>query len=165
MNRIDWRSYAMALAFMARMRSEARSTTPDGDLIPRKVGCCVLAKNNHVLAMGYNGFIPGYTPPPDFYKDPTKRFTHIIHSETNALVNVRRGEASLIAITLSPCASCAQQIIAREIPLVIYGEEYKDTTGLDILKSFGVETVFLSLMNVMTDWIVPGVEEFLTLSK
>jgi len=160
--RIDWISYAMGLAWMASQRSEARTVNSHGSEESRKVGACVLAKdNNRVLSLGYNGFIPGFKPPVDFYKDPVKRLTHIIHAETNALVNVRRGEAGIIALTLSPCATCAQQIVARQIPVVAYGEASSHTEGLDILRFFGINVIYSPLIRIMEDWIVPAVEDFL----
>jgi deoxycytidylate deaminase len=160
--RIDWISYAMGLAWMASQRSEARTTNHDGSETARKVGACVLAKdNNRVLSLGYNGFIPGFKPPVDFYKDPVKRLTHIIHAETNALVNVRRGEAGIIALTLSPCATCAQQIVARQIPVVAYGEASSHSEGLDILRFFGINVIYSPLIRIMEDWVVPAVEDFL----
>jgi dCMP deaminase len=152
----------MALAWIASLRSEARSVIADGTEVPRRIGCCVLGKDNRILSMGYNGFIPGFVPPPNFYQDPVKRASHIIHAETNALINVKRGEAGLIACTLSPCATCAQQIIAREIPIVIYGEGYKNTEGLDILNFFGTEIIFLPLSKVMEEEIIPGIEDYLS---
>src|SRR6202022_1848940 len=132
-------------------RSEALAVTPDGqNAAPRKNGACVLAKeSNRVLALGYNGFLPGFKPPVDFYKDRVKRVTHIIHAETNALVHVRRGEAQLIAATQAPCAACAQQIVAREIPVVIYGETHHDTTGIEILRFYGVEVVYLPIIRIL----------------
>jgi deoxycytidylate deaminase len=161
-NRIDWVSYAMGLAWMASQRSEARSIGPDGSEASRKVGACILAKdNNRVLSLGYNGFLPGFKPPIDFYKDPVKRSTHIIHAETNALVNVRRGEAGIIALTRAPCATCAQQIVARQIPVVAYGEPYSNTEGIDILRFFGTNVLYSPLIRIMEDWIVPAVEDFL----
>jgi deoxycytidylate deaminase len=162
-NRIDWISYAMGLAWMASQRSEARSVGPDGSEASRKVGACILAKdNNRVLSLGYNGFLPGFKPPIDFFKDPVKRSTHIIHAETNALVNVTRGEAGIIALTRAPCATCAQQIVARQIPVVAYGELYSSSEGLDILRFFGINVIYCPLIRVMQDWIVPAVEDFLS---
>jgi deoxycytidylate deaminase len=165
-NRIDWISYAMGLAWMASQRSEARAVGPDGSESSRKIGACVLAKdNNRVLSLGYNGFLPGFKPPIDFYKDPVKRVTYIMHSETNALVNVRRGEAGIIAVTQAPCVTCAQQIVARQIPVVAYGEPHRDPEGLNILRFYGVNVIHSPLIRMMEDWVVPAVEDFLSRSS
>jgi hypothetical protein len=74
-----------------------------------------------VLALGYNGFLPGFKPPEDFYADWVKRVSHIIHAETNALVYVPRGKAGLIAVTLAPCAGCARAIHLRRQQQPILG--------------------------------------------
>jgi dCMP deaminase len=41
-------------------------------------------------------------------------------------------------VTLSPCCVCAKAIINAGIKEVIYKEEYKDSTGIDILQSCGI---------------------------
>ena len=151
--RIDWQRYALLLAWTASLRSEALS-----DAGPRKVGCCVLAKDScHVLSLGYNGFQPGFIAPVDFYKDRVKRVTHIIHAECNALTGIGRGQAGILATTLSPCVACAQQMIARQIPTVVYGEEYlKDQDGLDILRFYNVEVIYMPIKKVLDEWVTPA---------
>jgi deoxycytidylate deaminase len=146
------------------MRSEARAVTADSDE-PRKVGACVLEwETNRVLALGYNGFSSGFTPPSDFYHDRVKRVSHIIHAETNALSHVPRGSAGLIAVTLAPCAGCARSIVANAIPKVIYGEVHQDGTGIDILRFYGVEVVYLPLLPLLEDWVTPAIRQSLALA-
>jgi dCMP deaminase len=160
-SRINWDEYALWLAWSASQRSEARTITDSGEESARKVGACVLAlDSNRVLALGYNGFLPGFQPPPKFFEDRIKRVTHILHAETNALVHVKRGEARLIATTLSPCAACAQQIVARGIPRVVYGEMYKDTAGIEILQFYGVQVIYLPLTTLITDRVLPAIATF-----
>ena len=162
--RIDWHRYALWLAWTASQRSEARAVTVDADE-PRKVGACVLEKEtNRVLALGYNGFLPGFTPPSDFYFDRVKRVSHIIHAETNALTHVPRGSAGIIATTLAPCAGCARSIVAAQIPILIYGEPHQDTTGIDILRFYGVEVIYLPLLPLLEDWVTPAVGQYLDLA-
>ena len=159
--RIDWQRYAMWLAWTASQRSEARAIDGASDE-PRKVGACVLEwETNRILALGYNGFSSGFTPPSDFYLDRQKRVSHIIHAETNALANVIRGAAGLIAVTLAPCAGCARQIVANQIPKVIYGEVHQDSTGVDILRFYGVEVIYLPLLPLLEDWVTPAISAYL----
>jgi deoxycytidylate deaminase len=161
-SRIPWNEYGLLLAWISSQRSEALTTLQDGTEVSRKVGCCVLAKEtNRILSLGYNGFPMGFKPPPDFFKDPVKRFTHIIHAECNSLTTVKRGEARLIATTLSPCACCAQQIIAREIPTVVYGEISSHVEGIDILQFYGVEVVYIPMTKVLEEWAIPALGESL----
>src|ERR1700756_3812036 len=162
--RIDWSRYAMWLAWTASQRSEARAINETSDE-PRKVGACVLEwETNRVLALGYNGFSSGFTPPSDFYRDRVKRVSHIIHAETNALVYVPRGAAGLMAVTLAPCAGCARQIVANAIPTLIYGEIHQDTTGIDILRFYGVEVIYLPLLPLLEDWVTPAVSQYFSLA-
>ena len=162
--RIDWHRYALWLAWTASQRSEARAICDVADE-PRKVGACVLEKEtNRILALGYNGFSSGFTPPSDFYRDRIKRVSHIIHAETNALTHVPRGTAGLMAVTLAPCAGCARSIVASAIPQVIYGEPHQDTTGIDILRFYGVEVIYLPLLPLLEDWVTPAINQFLDFS-
>ena len=157
--RIDWHSYAMWLAWTASARSEARAIDGTRDE-PRKTGAAILERATHrVLALGYNGFVPGFNPPNDFYTDRARRVSHILHAETNALVYCPKGQAGLIAVTLAPCAGCARAIVAHQIPLVLYGEDHQDQTGLDILHFYGVEIRYLPLLPLLEDWVQPAMTE------
>ena len=92
----------MWLAWTASQRSEARAIEEGRDE-PRKTGACVLERKTHrVLALGYNGFLPGFKPPEDFYADRVKRVSHIIHAETNALVYVPTGAVQVPQTGVSP---------------------------------------------------------------
>ena len=42
-------------------------------------------------------------------------------------------------LTLSPCRGCAKAIVNGGISEVVYSEAYRDTSGLDLLKSAGVK--------------------------
>lgn len=41
-------------------------------------------------------------------------------------------------VTLSPCRVCSKAIVNAHIDEVVYAEEYRDTSGLDILKKAGI---------------------------
>ena len=47
--RLDWNKYFMSIAIIGSIRSPCERL---------KVGC-VLVKNNRLVSMGYNGFLPG----------------------------------------------------------------------------------------------------------
>ena len=42
-------------------------------------------------------------------------------------------------VTLSPCKMCAKAIINGGIEEVIYEEEYRDTSGIELLKKTGIK--------------------------
>jgi dCMP deaminase len=41
-------------------------------------------------------------------------------------------------LTLSPCRQCAKCIINAGIDEVVYGDEYRDPSGLELLKKAGL---------------------------
>ena len=64
----------------------------------------------------------------------------MIHAEINALLKCdynNRGE-KIMYVTLSPCKMCAKAMINGGVKEVVYDEEYRDVSGLDLLKSAGV---------------------------
>ncbi len=134
--RIPWERYALDLAKTASQRSEDPYM---------KVGACALNKHNMVLAVGYNGLAPRKKADDSFWEDRNKRRPYMIHAEANCLSLVKRGQVSLLAVTLLPCASCATLIASYEIPEVVYGEVYeRDTKALDIFDFYGIKCVKLS---------------------
>lgn len=133
MSRVTWDEHALILAYSATLRSEDPYV---------RVGACALDHNNHVLGVAYNGLAPGKNVSEDFWLDRDARRPYMIHAETNLLARFGIGEAKTIAITLQPCASCAQQIVAHKIKRVIYSEVYtKDLKGLDLLYFYGIDVV------------------------
>ncbi|MGN0215029.1 MAG: deaminase, partial [Prevotella sp.] len=50
-------------------------------------------------------------------------------------------------VTASPCIECSKLIIQAGIKRVVYGEQYRLTDGLDLLRRAGVEVVYLDIDN------------------
>jgi len=69
----------------------------------------------------------------------TNDFT--LHAEANAITHAANEGISLngttIYVTTSPCKECSKLIAQSGIARVVYLNEYKDTSGLDFLKSIG----------------------------
>lgn len=67
----------------------------------------------------------------------------VLHAEANAITKVAKStnssEGSTLYVTLSPCLECAKLIIQSGIKRVVYYEEYRDTSGLELLKKAGIE--------------------------
>lgn len=61
--------------------------------------------------------------------------------EVNALIKLvfNSPKRKKMYVTLSPCKMCAKAIVNAGIGEVIFAEEYRDTTGIDILKSAGIK--------------------------
>jgi len=66
-----------------------------------------------------------------------------MHAEQNAIAKAaRKGiplEGSTFYITLSPCPDCCKLMVASGVKRVVYADEYSDLSGLDFLRSNGVE--------------------------
>ena len=133
----------------------------------KRVGC-IIVKDNQVVSTGYNGTPHGfdndceedqirYYDNPDHAmtlmdkgykcndgccsKEVTKRV--VLHAESNALAKVSKSTLSSdgadMYITMSPCFDCAKLIIQSGIKKVFYSENYRDTSGIDILEEAGIE--------------------------
>ena len=50
-----------------------------------------------------------------------------------------------IYITASPCIECAKLIIQAGIKRVVYGEKYRLTDGIDLLKRAGIEVIYMEV--------------------
>ena len=105
-----------------------------------QVGAVVVSEDNcQVLAVGYNG---NYSGGPNEVESDTPGESGMIHAEINALLKLdyNNPKKKKLYLTLSPCRMCAKAIINSGISEVIYFEEYRDTTGLQLLLDSGVTT-------------------------
>ena len=103
-----------------------------------QVGAIVVTSDNtQVLSVGYNG---NYTGGPNEVESANPGESGMIHGEINALLKMdyNNPKRKVMYVTLSPCRMCAKAIVNAGISEVVYGEEYRDTSGLDILRSAGV---------------------------
>jgi dCMP deaminase len=116
-DRLNWDEYFMSIALLASQRSPCQRL---------HVGS-VVVKDNRLISMGYNGYIPG-APHISRLKDDHEQ--SIIHSEVNALADCAKRGASLsdakIYVTHYPCINCFRSIAACGIKEVIYLQDYKN---------------------------------------
>ena len=104
-----------------------------------QVGALVVSQDNmQVLAVGYNG---NYSGGPNEVESTTPGETGMIHAEINALLKLdyNNPKKKTVYVTLSPCRMCAKAMVNAGIDRVIYHEEYRDTSGLEILRKSGIE--------------------------
>ena len=115
--RLDWDEYFMSIAVLASQRSPCKRLN---------VGS-VIVKNNHLISMGYNGYIPGA---PHISRVQDNHEQSIIHSEVNAITDCARRGTSLedakIYVTHYPCPNCFRSIAACGIKEIIYLNEYNN---------------------------------------
>lgn len=124
--RICWDEYFMSIALLASQRSPCQRL---------HVGS-VIVKDNRLISMGYNGFIPG-APHISRVKDEHEQ--SIIHSEVNAISDCAKRGASLLGakiyVTHYPCINCFRSIAACGIKEIVYLYDYKNDEIVQQLSS------------------------------
>lgn len=105
----------------------------------KKVGA-VLVQGDVLIASGWNGMPRGLSNDCELHDNTTNPL--VVHAEMNVLLNcIRQGvrgiEGSTLYVTLSPCQNCVSSILQTGISRIVYLEEYRILTGLEILNSVG----------------------------
>lgn len=117
-SRVEWDEYFMSIALLASCRSPCERL---------HVGS-VIVKNNRIISMGYNGFIPGA---PHISRVQDNHEQSIIHSEINAITDCAKRGTSLdnakIYVTHYPCPHCFRSIAASNIKEIIYLNDYNNS--------------------------------------
>ena len=104
-----------------------------------QVGTVVVTDDNtQVLAVGYNGNFAGG---PNEVESEIPGESGMIHAEINALLKMdyNNPKKKIMYVTLSPCRMCAKAMVNAGIDHVVYDQEYRDTSGLDVLRDSGIE--------------------------
>ena len=108
----------------------------------KKVGALIV-RDGRIISDGYNGTPAGF----DNCCENEHGETHwyVLHAEANAILKVARStndcSDATLYLTLSPCKDCSKLVLQAGINRVVYMHNYKDTTGIDFLRSAGVEIV------------------------
>ena len=114
---IDWDTYFMSIALLASTRSLCHRL---------RVGC-VIVKDNRVVSMGYNGFLPG-APHDSVVREGHEQAT--VHAEQNAISDAAcRGVAmggATAYITHYPCLNCAKLLAASGVTHIKYHSSYNN---------------------------------------
>ncbi len=111
----------------------------------KKVGA-LLVKGRMIISDGYNGTPSGFENTCEDEEGYTKWY--VLHAEANAILKVaastQSAEGATLYVTLSPCKECSKLIHQSGIKRVVYIKEYRDTTGVELLKKAGVEVEHFS---------------------
>ena len=114
-----------------------------------KVGALIV-KDNNILAYGFNGTPSGFNNCCEEIineKEVTKK--EVLHAESNALAKVtsstQSSKGASIYITLGTCFDCAKIIIQSKIKEVYYIEEYRDSSGIELLKKANIKVKKLEI--------------------
>ena len=110
----------------------------------RQVGALIV-KEKMIISDGYNGTPVGFENVCEDDENHTKPY--VLHAEANAITKVAQSNNSsrgaTLYVTTSPCIECAKLIIQSGITRVVYGEQYRMTDGIDLLRRAGIECVLL----------------------
>ena len=124
----------------------ARVWAENSYCVRRQVGALVV-KDKMIISDGYNGTPSGFENVCEDGNNVTKPY--VLHAEANAITKLARSnnnsDGATIYITASPCIECAKLIIQAGIRRVVYGEQYRLTDGIDLLRRAGIEVVFLDI--------------------
>ena len=107
----------------------------------RKQVGALIVKDRMIISDGYNGTPSGF----ENCCEDTEGLTqwYVLHAEANAILKVAKStqscENATLYITLSPCKECSKLIHQAGIKRVVFVDGYRDTSGIDFLKSAGVE--------------------------
>ena len=119
-----------------RIISTGYNGTPSGSSNLCEVAICGIC-DNKLDEDGYCSFC-GECPP----VWSLKTNENVIHAEMNAILFAAKNgvsiNGSILYVTVSPCVHCAKNIIQSGIKEVIYEVEYRDVTGISILKDEGI---------------------------
>lgn len=132
----------------------------------RKQVGALIVKDRQIISDGYNGMpaadaddtceywawpegytgVDGISGPPD---KVLRTKPEVLHAESNALTKIAENGGvgamgATLYVTLSPCFECSKLIKQSKIARVVYRDTYRDTSGIDFLKSRGVQVVQLS---------------------
>lgn len=138
----------------------------------QRVGA-IIVKDGQIIAEGYNGTPRGFDNECETYEvdfgnpikieprnfpevDVNYTYTYkvnsvtkpeVLHAESNAITKVAKStqssNGSILYTTLSPCFECSKLIIQSGIKEIYYEEEYRDTSGIGLLKKAGIKVIKL----------------------
>lgn len=114
----------------------------------RQVGA-ILVKDKMIISDGYNGTPVGFENVCEDENDHTKAY--VLHAEANAITKVAQSNNSsngaTLYVTTSPCIECSKLIIQSGIKRVVFGEYYRITDGVDLLKRAGIKCLQLEYID------------------
>ena len=122
----------------------ARVWAENSYCVRRQVGA-LMVKEQRIISDGYNGTPSGFENVCEDENNVSKPY--VLHAEANAISKVARShnssDGATLYVTASPCIECAKLIIQAGVRRVVYGELYRLTDGIDLLKRAGIEVIYL----------------------
>jgi len=140
MPRSDWDDYFL---------QHARLTATRSTCLSRQVGC-VMVKDHHIVACGYNG-APSKAPHcldigcarEGLASGERLDLCRSLHGEQNAIAQAARHGISLKGatcyVTVRPCAMCMRLLIQAGVERIVFGDGYPDEKTVQVAKESGFE--------------------------
>lgn len=110
----------------------------------KTVGACIVTTTG-VIIPGYNGTPSGHNNCCEDLLCSNQLVTKptVLHAELNCILKAAKEGIPIVGstcyITLMPCQQCAAMLCQAGIKRVVYGEAYRDTAGIEVLKVSGIE--------------------------
>jgi dCMP deaminase len=103
---------------------------------------CLIVKGGNIISFGYNGTPSGF---PNVCECDDVTFDYVLHAESNAITKACKSpistEDSTMYCTHACCVHCAKLIIQSGIVTFVYLEEYRDSSGIELLVTAGLEVI------------------------
>lgn len=111
-----------------------------------KVGAIIVDRNDNIISYGFNGTPSGFDNNCEYtdIDGNLKTKDEVLHAESNAIAKLAKNNNgssnnAKMYISLSPCYDCAKLIIQSGITEVYYETEYRDVSGIELLKKSGIK--------------------------
>jgi len=111
--------------------------------IRAKVGACLVTQSG-VIIPGYNGLPKPLGNDLEYIDGEGEYLTkpEVVHAELNCILKAAKEGISCIGstcyVTLAPCAQCASMLASAGVKEVVFGEYYRNATGLTNLLECGI---------------------------
>jgi len=102
----------------------------------------IIVKDGNIISFGYNG-TPSGTP--NKCEENNVTYSYVLHAESNAITKACKSpistEGATMYLTHSCCLECAKLIIQSGIKKVYYLQDYRDKSGINLLKNCDIDVV------------------------
>lgn len=111
--------------------------------IRKKVGAVLVTKHGVTLT-GYNGSPAGLPNACEYINEDGEYITKssTLHAELNCILKAAKEGISVldstVYVTLMPCVACSAMMVQVGVKRLVYQENYRDASGVDLLSQAGI---------------------------
>lgn len=103
----------------------------------------LLMRGDNILSFGFNGTPRGFSNECEGKDKLT--LPEVLHAESNAIAKCAQSTLSstgaTLYVTTGPCFECAKLIIQSGIARVVYEQDYRLSTGVELLRKAGIPVI------------------------